>query len=722
MSEVIEVGNQFYILAGSSVTDDRTQVLKQGDTFAIFDRHGDIQPFHRSEKGIFHDGTRFLSALTFKLENERPLFLSSTAESDTEYLSIDLSNTDVQVGGEVLVPRGTIYISRSKFLWEGCYYEDIQLTNFGLTNAVLRITLTFNADFKDIFEVRGLRRSKRGEHQGPEIDGQDTMVFSYRGLDDRIRKTRITFAANTLELYEGTAAVTMTLRPKQCERIALTLRCETDSAPRELLSHSSASRSAEAEILSVKKDECEITSSNRLFDDWVRRSMMDLRMLLTRTSHGLYPYAGVPWFSTPFGRDGIITALETLWVNPTIARGVLGFLAACQATVTDPGAESEPGKILHEMRGGEMARLGEIPFGRYYGSVDSTPLFIVLAAAYYDQTGDLDFIESIWPNIALALNWIDHYGDQDGDLFVEYHRRSEKGLIHQGWKDSQDSIMHADGSLAEGPIALCEVQAYAYSARKCGAQLARALGNVSLSLELEQSAAELRKRFDSTYWCEDLSTYALALDGRKALCRVRTSNPGHCLFMGIAPADHAKRVADTLMQETSFSGWGIRTLDSREVRYNPMSYHNGSVWPHDNALIAAGLSDYGFKAHAAQLLSTLFDLSQSVHLNRLPELLCGFSRRQSQGPTLYPVACAPQAWAAGAVFMALRACLGMKIDGTGPSVCFEHPILPKFLNELHVRNLRVGDALLDLTFRRYPDNVGVNVDRRSTPVQIMVLT
>ena len=282
--------------------------------------------------------------------------------------------------------------------------------------------------------------------------------------------------------------------------------------------------------------------------------------------------------------------------------------------------------------------------------------------------------------------------------------------------------MHADGSLAEGPIALCEVQAYAYSARKCGAQLARALGNVSLSLELEQSAAELRKRFDSTYWCEDLSTYALALDGRKALCRVRTSNPGHCLFMGIAPADHAKRVADTLMQETSFSGWGIRTLDSREVRYNPMSYHNGSVWPHDNALIAAGLSDYGFKSHAAQLLSTLFDLSQSVHLNRLPELLCGFSRRQSQGPTLYPVACAPQAWAAGAVFMALRACLGMKIDGTGPSVCFEHPILPKFLNELHVRNLRVGDALLDLTFRRYPDNVGANVDRRSTPVQIMVLT
>ena len=281
--------------------------------------------------------------------------------------------------------------------------------------------------------------------------------------------------------------------------------------------------------------------------------------------------------------------------------------------------------------------------------------------------------------------------------------------------------MHADGTLAEGPVALCEVQAYVYAAKKCAAQLARTLGNINLSSELEQSAAELRTRFDETFWCEELSTYALALDGNKDLCRVRSSNPGHCLFTGIAPADHARRVAETLMQESSFSGWGIRTLDSGEVRYNPMSYHNGSVWPHDNAMIAAGFSDYGFKPHAARLLSALFDLSQSVHLNRLPELLCGFSRRPSQGPTLYPVACAPQAWAAGAVFMALRACLGMKIDGAAHSVCFEHPTLPQFLSELHIRNLRIGSSLLDLTFHRYPDNVGVNVDRRSTPVQIMVL-
>jgi glycogen debranching enzyme len=721
LSEVIEIDNQFYILAGSSLSDERTHVLKQGDTFGIFDHYGDIHPFKLGEQGIFHDGTRFLSVLDFKIENKRPLFLSSSAESSNEFLSVDLSNTDFRTDGELVVPRGTIYVARSKFLWQSSCYERLQITNFGLTGVELRLVFTFNADFVDIFEVRGSRRPARGERFAPRVEGEDTMVFAYRGLDNLIRQTRISFHANGLELSAGTAWVKLSLQPRQSEGVYFTIQCETNSEALVSHSYTTAFHTAEEELKSTFAGECDIRSSNELFDDWVKRSMMDLRMMVTQTTYGPYPYAGVPWFSTPFGRDGIITALETLWVNPSIARGVLAFLASVQASTSDARSESDPGKILHETRGGEMAALGEIPFGRYYGTVDATPLFIALAGAYYEQTGDLRFIEDIWPNIDLALEWIDRYGDCDGDLFVEYFRRSERGLLHQGWKDSQDSIMHADGRLAEGPIALCEVQAYVYAAKKSAARLSTARGDTNRAAELEQQAAGLREHFDRTFWCDDKSTYALALDGKKNPCRVRSSNPGHCLFAGIAPTEHAGLIAAGLMQETSFSGWGVRTLDSSEVRYNPMSYHNGSVWPHDNALIAYGLSAYGFKEHAARLLSSLFDLSQAVHLNRLPELLCGFARRTNQGPTLYPVACAPQAWAAGAVFMTVQACLGMQIDGPGRSVRFDHPILPSFINELRIRNLRVGVASLDLTFRRYPDNVGINVDRRSAPTEILVV-
>jgi glycogen debranching enzyme len=721
LKEVIEVDNQFYILAGSSLSDDRTSVLKQGDTFGIFDHYGDIHPYKLGEQGIFHNGTRFLSVLDLKIENTRPLFLSTSAESGNELLSVDLSNPDFQTDGDVFVPRGTVYLGRTKFLWEGACYERLQVTNFGLVPVELRLALAFNADFVDIFEVRGSRRPKRGERSSPYVEGEDTLVFSYRGLDNLLRLTRISFQAKGLELTPGMARVKLKLQPRESEAVDFTIRCETESAPVPIYSYPIAFHTADREVQATMSGECHIESSNELFNEWVNRSMMDIRMMLSRTPQGLYPYAGIPWFSTPFGRDGIITALETLWVNPSIARGVLAFLAAVQGRTTDPRSESDPGKILHEMRGGEMAALGEIPFGRYYGTVDATPLFVMLAGAYYEQTGDLPFIDSIWPNIVRALEWIDHYGDSDGDLFVEYFRRWEKGLLHQGWKDSQDAVMHADGRLAVPPIALCEVQGYVYAAKHCAARLSSALGNPGRTVELEQEAASLKAHFDRAFWCDDISTYALALDANKDRCRVRSSNSGHCLFTGIATTEHAGLVAQTLMQETSFSGWGIRTLDCSEVRYNPMSYHNGSVWPHDNALIAYGLSAYGFKEYATRLLSSMFDLSQAVHLNRLPELFCGFPRRPNHGPTLYPVACAPQAWAAGAVFMTLQACLGMQIDARSHSVHFDHPMLPQFIDELRIRNLRVGETSLDLTLRRYPDNVGINIDRRSAPIQLVVL-
>ncbi|HEX7182182.1 MAG TPA: amylo-alpha-1,6-glucosidase [Thermoanaerobaculia bacterium] len=719
MTQILEAQETYSILATEPRADEQTRVLKHGESFAVFDRNGGIRRVGLGEMGLYHEGTRFLSLLQLLLEDQRPLFLSSTVRQDGA-LAVDLTNPDLKRGPEILLPRDTLHVFGLSFLWDGACYLRWRLRNYGLSPAELRLSLLFAADYADIFEIRGTQRPLRGRLLEPQADG-DAVLLSYEGLDGRRRRTRLVFAEPPREL-SGSRADFQALIPSHGElSYGLTLSFEVDEAPARIFLFEEALQKSETRLRSHQDCCATVHTSNDRFNAWSDRSASDLHLMITDTPEGPYPYAGIPWFSTVFGRDGIITALEMLWTNPAPARGVLSFLAANQAREVIPEQDAEPGKILHELRGGEMAALGEVPFGRYYGTIDATPLFVMLAGTHFERTGDLEFAASIWPNVERALEWIDTYGDSDGDGFVEYVRRSSDGLASQGWKDSVDSVSHADGTLAEGPIALCEVQGYVYAARRRAAELARHLGHEPRARELERQAEELKEKFNRVFWRDEISTYALALDGEKRPCAVRSSNAGHCLFTGIADAERARSVASVLMAETSFSGWGIRTLDASEKRYNPMSYHNGSVWPHDNALIAFGLARYGLKDLAVRLLSGLFDTSFHVDLQRMPELFCGFHRRSHEGPTRYPVACSPQAWAAGSVFLLLQACMGLFIDAPRRQIHFIHPELPPWLKRLSIENLQVGGARVDLRLRRHEQDVSVTLVKREGEVELVVL-
>ncbi len=720
MDEVIRVDEGYYILATSGRADDRTRVLKHDDTFAVFDRYGDIQPIGSGAQGLYHRGTRFLSRLEFSLNGERPMLLSSTVKEDNALLTVDLTNPDVYLDGCVVIPRGTLHLFRSIFLWRGACLERLRLCNYGPIPVEVSFSFLFEADFADIFEVRGFHRARRGRLNGSVVEGAD-IILAYEGLDGLLRRTRVSCSPHPETLARSQAGFLLKLDPKHETTVCITVGCETGENSVVRPPYDKAFAEATSSLRTLRGQDCHLYTSNEQFNGWLNRSMPDLHMMITQTPQGPYPYAGVPWFSTPFGRDGIITALEFLWINPAIARGVLAHLAATQAQETDPERDAEPGKILHESRDGEMAALDEIPFRRYYGTVDATPLFVLLAGAYYERTADLPFIKSIWPNIRRALQWMDMFGDCDRDGFVEYACRSAHGLVHQGWKDSRDAVFHADGSSAEGPIALSEVQGYVFEAKIRAADLASVLGEERIAGDLRRQAGRLKEQFDQAFWCEDLGTYALALDGRKRPCRVKTSNAGHCLFTGIAGLEHAKRTVEVLTSDDSFSGWGIRTLAASEARYNPMSYHNGSVWPHDNALIAAGMARYGFKQAVLRIMTGLFDASLYMDLHRLPELFCGFVRRPGESPTLYPVACAPQAWSAASVFLVLQATLGLSIDAVEQKMLFSYPLLPPFLQEVWIRNLRIGEASVDLAFKRHEEDVGITVTRRVGDVQVVVI-
>ncbi|HEU5177557.1 MAG TPA: amylo-alpha-1,6-glucosidase [Burkholderiales bacterium] len=702
-----------------SLAASSRRTLKHGDSFAMFDEFGDVVEVEHSPAGLFHQDTRYLSQLIFTLEGHRPLMLSSTVQTDNLTLDVDLTNPDMFVDGELVLAKDTFHVARAKFLWQGSCHELFTVTSYAERAHRLRLALAFGADFADLFEIRGHQRTRRGAVRA-EVRGPAEVAFVYDSVDGQPRATRICFSLPPVTLTATHAEFELELDARERRALGVTVHCEQGTPAPERRFYT-ALRQARRQHAVARAGLPSIESSNSVFNSVLSRSSADLAMLTTDTPHGPYPYAGVPWFSTAFGRDGLLTALEMLWFDPSIARGVLRFLAAHQATSEDAAADREPGKILHEMRECELARLGEVPFGRYYGSVDSTPLFVALAGLYWQRTRDRATLEQLWPHVRAALEWMERFGDRNGDGFIDYGRRMESGLRNQGWKDSEDAVFHADGRLARAPIALCEVQGYCFLAWREAALLAFDLGEKQLSAELEEKADQLAARFEATFWCEELGTYAIALDGDGAPCRVRSSNAGQLLFTGMVRPERAARVAQGLFGADFFSGWGIRTLGARERRFNPTSYHNGSVWPHDNALIALGLARYGHSEAAVALTTALFDAAAHMHLRRLPELFCGFDRRRGKAPTLYPVACAPQAWAACTPFALVQACLGLEVDAAAECVRLRQPRLPAFVDWLVVRRLCVGESRLDLVVRRHDSSVAVNLLERQGAAEVEVV-
>jgi glycogen debranching enzyme len=713
----ISVGDHYYILASAFTADLPKLVLKHDEAFFVSDRRGDFPAVPDSEFGFYVGGTRFLDRFDLRVHGQRPLVLNAAVSDDNLQVAVDLTNADVHDGDTVLVAGRTLHLARRLTLYGHELCETLRVESFAAEAVRVDLDWRFGADFADVFEVRGLRRERRGSLLPPVCDGS-TVQLRYEGLDGVARTTMLVFDPPPKEMTSTDAVYQLTVPAGGRVELSITVTTtESGADPDEPLSLPEIVRRRQKESARRGDRTARIATAHEGLSGWLRRSRGDLHMLLTETTDGSVPYAGIPWYVAPFGRDSLTTALQMLPFEPQIARGTLRFLARHQGTRDDPFTEEEPGRILHELRRGEMAACREIPFIPYYGSVDATPLFVMLLAEYLRWTGDGALARELWPNLEMALAWIRKSGGDD--IYLTYTRRSPVGLANQGWKDSHDAIMHASGKLASPPIALAEAQGYKYAALMGGAEIAEALKRGDASA-LREEARRLRERFEVDFWQEREGFYALALDGGGMPCRVISSNPAHCLWTGIADERRAETVSARLMADDMFSGWGLRTLSTRERLYNPMSYHNGSVWPHDTAIAAAGLRRYGRTEAFLSLASALFDAALEWEGARMPELFCGFTRAPGLGPTRYPVACSPQAWAAGVPFHLLSAMLGLAPDARRNRLNLIQPVLPSWLDWVEIRDLRLGGSSLDFVVSRGSQTAAVELLSRRGDAELVV--
>jgi glycogen debranching enzyme len=683
--------------------------LIDGKTFLSTTVAGDIMPAGAPDVGFFHDDTRFLSHLELRVSGHRTVVLSSSTEK-TFASQIELTTGNITLRESFDLPENTIHIRREQLLANDVFFDRITFENFNLQAVEFLVELSFGADFVDVFQVRGVARSVHGQYYRPVVQ-KNSLEFFYFGLDELMRETRVEVSPAPARFSENTAVWELKVEPLRKVQIEATV-CPSIHGRKSRATRfdfGGALNTRRRNYAEWERNSTHFDSSNDVFDTLLNTCIGDFHALQIPDGDDHIIAAGIPWFATMFGRDSIIAAYQILPLNPTLAAETLRVLARYQGTEYNDWRDEEPGKILHEYRAGEMTQHGEMPFSPYYGSVDATPLFLVLFSETFNWTADEKLIRDLLPHAYRALDWIENYADLDRDGFVEYQRRSPKGLINQGWKDSWDANMHRDGNVARPPIALAEVQGYVYDAKYRMASLLRAFGDIKTADKLKRDAADLAKRFEKAFWMPQRGYYAMALDGEKRQVEVIASNPGHLLWSRIIGRERARTVANRLMRDDMFSGWGWRTLAQSEPVFNPLSYHRGSIWPHDNSLIAHGLALNEQREGAIRVMTNLFQAALRFRDYRLPELFCGVQRRDYDDPVHYPVSCSPQAWASGAMFLMLASTLGIRPSAPRKELNIVNPKLPDWLDHLHVRNLRIGNSRVGLDFTRRGERTFCNV-------------
>ncbi len=704
-----------------------TLTVKDDDLFLVTDILGNISGCSvddlKASMGLFCSDTRFLSRLELQIAGRSPVLLSSTADKGF-VLSVLCTNPMIE---DRLRPD-TLGIRRELALG-GALFEELEISNYSTTTVSFELSLSFGADFIDLFEIRGFNRQKRGKLlRLQEATQQSTreITLAYQGLDNSLMESRIHFQHRLPDFFKGYTAVwQLELASHETQKLGYRLEMLTNNQPTSTVSAPVTLAQAKAAELSEeqhwRQHITQIRSDKAIFNRVIERAEQDLYLL--RQSFGNFGRnkvvsAGVPWFSTLFGRDALITASQTLMLNPAIAQETLTVLAAYQGKTDDQWREEEPGKILHELRQGEMARCQEIPHTPYYGTIDATPLWLMLYAEYYAWTHDQETLERLWHNALAAMDWIDRNSQETG--YLGYIRKSERGLLNQGWKDSGDCIVNSKGHLATGPIILSEVQAYVYAAKVRLAEIARLKKRLDLADRWQEEASNLKERFNQDFWVAEQDFCALALDGEGNQVDSITSNPGHCLHLGILTPEKAYLVAERLRAPDMFNGWGIRTLNSLSPAYNPMGYHIGSVWPHDNSLIAMGLRSLGLIDQALEISQGILDMTERQPYQRPPELFCGYERSEDDDPVQYPVACSPQAWATGSIFQLLQMMVNLVPDAQNNCLRIIDPTLPESINQLSVHNLRVGPTLLDLEFQRSGNTTACRVVKKRGNLRVVI--
>jgi glycogen debranching enzyme len=694
------------------------RVIKENDLFLLTDEKGNIPENHYYGLGLYTKDTRFLSKWDLRINGKEPVLLSSDA-SENYMAKILLTNPHIEEAGKTLLWRESVEIERTRFIYNDVLYETIKLKNYYPKRVTFDLSLHMDVDFSDMFIIRGFQYGKVGKRTGQTIQ-DNSLIYHYEGADNIKRTTKVSWDREAKKVTkEGDLFFQFALEHEEEQSVTFMIQPQIGEETSPVaISPEEAISQLKLSYKTWKKKTTKVTTDFAPLQRLVDRGIGDLRVLLTDLGFGKFPVAGLPWFGVPFGRDSLIAALQMLAFNPEIAKGTLLTMANYQGKKLDPWRDEQPGKIMHEIRFGELANTNQIPFTPYYGTIDATPLFLVLLTEYVKWTGDFLIVEQLEENIEAALQWIDQYGDRDGDVFIEYHQESSKGIANQGWKDSDDSIVHRNGEYAKSPIALSEVQGYVYQAKMGMADIFEKINKKERAEELRRQAKQLKEKFDESFWMEDVQYYAIALDEKKEQVGTITSNPGHVLFSGMLNEDRVNAVVNMLLSPKMFSGFGIRTMGEGEAGYNPMSYHDGSIWPHDNSMILLGLSKLKYQKETIQVIEGLIHAAAYFEYDRLPELFCGYDRSIGKA-VKYPVACSPQAWAAGTPLVFIQALLGLFPNSLTKEI-YLSPVLLDSMNILKVENIAIGSGELSVTVRRNDDSFEVAIDKNTTGYEIVL--